>query len=406
MSFKDSRPVLFTKDLLLLVISSTLFFGSLYLLLNDLPSFVVSLGGGDADIGLATGAFALTGMLTRPLVGWLLDHIGRKPVLVAGNVVFAISPLLYALPRTVPGLIAVRLFHGVGIALFTTAGLTMVTDLVVDSRRGEALGLFQSAQLAAIALAPGLGALLVGTGGLLALIPAAAVAAAASLLVASLVRHPRQSGTARNTPRLVHIARQPGVLAAAVGAVVVGTSYAGVTVFLPLVSPGGASRVGLFFLLYAVVSLIVRTPTGRLSDQIGRWTLLMPGVGLISAALLLIPWATSPLLMAGAALLYGLGFGSAYPLLGAMATDWVPESMRGTVLGIYSGSFDAGLMLGSVTGGAVGSLGHALIFLTMAGMVLAGLGCARLLWAMAGRRDPRVASQPPTFDVPSSGAVS
>ena len=52
-------------------------------------------GGSKADIGLAFGVFAIGMLLVRPFAGWLLDRVGRRPVMLGGSVSVAVLQLLH-----------------------------------------------------------------------------------------------------------------------------------------------------------------------------------------------------------------------------------------------------------------------------------------------------------------------
>src|SRR5215210_6819860 len=74
-----------------------------------LPRYVKGpLGGGDIEVGIVTGAFAITGLACRPLAGGLADRRGRKVVVIGGAIATTIAGLLYFVPAGVPGLIVAR----------------------------------------------------------------------------------------------------------------------------------------------------------------------------------------------------------------------------------------------------------------------------------------------------------
>lgn len=355
-----------------LVISSIFFYSSMYIVLNYLPDFVLSYGGSQADIGLATGALVFSSLLVRLFAGWIIDKWGRKWVIISGCTIFTFAPLLYGFVNSVNGLIAARMMLGIGLSLFTTAGLTVVTDITEKSRWGEATGFFLSAQLVAISLAPGLGSLIAGSKNMLALIPYAASFGLFSLILSVSIK------TAR-----IHVKHQSHIkelnkhriVATSTASMAVGLGYATVITFLPIIAKqNGMNSASLFYLIYALIALIVRAPAGRLSDRIGRRLLIFPTVILSSVALLLVSKANTPLEMIIAAVLYGVGFGSAYPIIGAMAVDHTSNDARGIAVGFYQGGFDSGLLLGSVVGGKIGQqFGVSAIFMSVAVFILAGL---------------------------------
>lgn len=80
-----------------------------------LPRYITGeLGGNELEVGIVTGAFAITGLACRPLAGRLADLRGRKLVVVIGALSTVISGLLLFVPAGIEGLIVSRLFLGAG----------------------------------------------------------------------------------------------------------------------------------------------------------------------------------------------------------------------------------------------------------------------------------------------------
>ncbi|MGD8914367.1 MAG: MFS transporter, partial [Candidatus Thiodiazotropha sp.] len=65
-------------------------------------------------VGIAIGAYGLTQALLQIPFGMLSDHIGRKPVLIGGLLIFAIGSAVAASSETIYGIIAGRALQGSG----------------------------------------------------------------------------------------------------------------------------------------------------------------------------------------------------------------------------------------------------------------------------------------------------
>ena len=128
---------LWTRSFVLMSLGSLFFFTSFYLLLPTMPLFIKELGGLDAQVGLAVGVFTFAAVVVRPFAGGLLDQYGRRPFLLAGLALFAVSMFLYGWVGGVGTLLIVRVVHGIGWAFATTAAAAAITDIVPPSRRGE-----------------------------------------------------------------------------------------------------------------------------------------------------------------------------------------------------------------------------------------------------------------------------
>ena len=102
-------------------------FLSFFLLLSVLPLYARALGVADGAIGVVMGAFALSAMVLRPWAGWAADRYGRRPLMLAGSLLFVLASPAYALAAGAAGLTAVRLLHGAGMGLFPTAASAVQT---------------------------------------------------------------------------------------------------------------------------------------------------------------------------------------------------------------------------------------------------------------------------------------
>jgi MFS family permease len=118
------------------------FYLSFYFILPVMPLYVASLGGTSSQIGLIIGLFATMAMLMRPPAGWLIDTRGTRPILLAGMVIFLLASLGYIAAQSVQPILALRMFHRIGMGLFPTAATVVIAELAPATRRGEAMGWF------------------------------------------------------------------------------------------------------------------------------------------------------------------------------------------------------------------------------------------------------------------------
>lgn len=93
------------------------------------------------SLGFIVTAYMLTTTVTVPLAGKLSDMYGRKPLLLAGVIIFTIGSLLSGLAPTVEWLIAWRALQGIGGGIITANAFTIVGDLFPPKQRGKWQGL-------------------------------------------------------------------------------------------------------------------------------------------------------------------------------------------------------------------------------------------------------------------------
>ena len=90
-------------------------------------------------IGIALGIYGLLQACFQIPFGMISDHIGRKPVIMAGLVLLGIGSILSALSHSIYGIIIGRALQGAG-AIGSTI-LAMIADLTRDEERSKAMAL-------------------------------------------------------------------------------------------------------------------------------------------------------------------------------------------------------------------------------------------------------------------------
>lgn len=366
---------MFTRDFSLAILANLFSFASMYVLLATLPLYVVAIGGTVSDAGVVLACFTLSAVVVRPVVGRLSDRRAKKAIMLAGAVILAASSLLYAPVHSVPLLMAVRVFHGVGWAAFGTAASALAADLAPLSRRGEAMGYFGVGMNVAMAIGPALGVFLVGWTGYGSLFLTAMVLGAAAALTTAGIAEPRRAPGQGALQRGWRSFILPSALFPSAVLFTNALTYASVVALLPLFADEvGLGNPGLFFTVFSVVVLVLRGPLGRMSDRRGRVAVVAPGLSVTFVALLVLSQAQSTTTMLVVAVLYAVGVGAAQPTLMAMTVDRAGPQERGAAMGTYTTAMDLGIGVGSVVWGVVAqSLGFATMYVAASLMGLVGV---------------------------------
>ncbi len=375
-----TQPVpdtLFTRDFLLLCLSNFLFSSSMFLLFAVLPVFVVEeLKGDKSQVGFIMGAFAISAVLARPSSGRLVDSWSRKAGLSLGSLIYCIAPVLYTQAGSVAMMLALRFFHGIGIAVFTTAGSVLAADFCPPARRGEGMGYYGMAMMLAMSLGPALGAALIGPIGFTGLFTLSASLALASLIIVQFLHEPTRPhghglAGAERPPLFSRAALFPGFVAMCMT-----ISFGSIVSFLPLfVQAHQLGNPGVFFTVYSIVVLVSRPLAGRASDRFGRAAIIIPGMVLLAVAMVILALSTSMYGLLWAAVLQGLGFGGVQPALMALVVDQSTLRDRGPALATLMGAFDVGVGLSAIGLGFL--LEHSnftVMYLCAGGVALLGAG--------------------------------
>lgn len=344
---------LWTWPYSLALLSALLFFSAFYLPLAALPKYLKDqLGSGTGQIGLVLGLFAVTAITPRPFIGRLVNGgVTLAPMLICATI-FMLANALYVGATTIPLLIAVRIFHGGGMAGYTTAAPSFVAAITPATRRAEAMAYWGVANTLALAVCPATGLALAARWGYPACFWIAAAVGAAAVLVTALLR-PRNHHTARPIP-------PPGPLLEArvflpmLACFVMMLGYGVIITFIILLAEDRhIAGSGFFFTIYAAGLLIARAIAGRFSDRHGRWIVAVPGIASLAASLIVAALAHALPMLAVAALLAGAGFGAAQPALLALTVELVPHDRRGSAVATYYIAHESGIATGSIALGWV-----------------------------------------------------
>lgn len=315
---------------------------SMFLLFAILPVFVVQeLHGAKSQVGMIMGAFAVSAVLARPSSGRIVDVWSRKAGLSLGAFIYCIAPALYTQAGSVAMMFGLRFFHGIGIAIYTTAGSVMAADLCPPARRAEGMGYYGMSMNLAMAFGPALGAFLVGQIGFSGLFWLSSGLSLVSLLLVQVIKekiHDRPHDYQR-PPLFSKAALFPGFVAMCMT-----MTFGAVVSFLPLfVQAHDLGNPGLFFTVYAIVVVASRPVAGRLADRFGRAPVIVPGMACIVIAMIILAYTTSQWGLLWSAALQGLGFGCVHPAVMALVVDRSTQHDRGPALATLMGAFDVGV---------------------------------------------------------------
>jgi len=355
-------------------------FLSAFQLLPTAPYRILALGGGRFAAGLFLGFLTYASAFSAPLTGALADRVGKRRMLVVCSLAIACFSLGYALSSSYRILLLLAFLHGIFWSGLLSASAAYTADMIPESRRAEGIGFWGLSTIVAIAVAPSLGfwfyqhgwTLLCAATGLLNLLMATI---AFSLPEA---RTPAWMGGERFFTRRLLEWR---VLVVSLTLFLYSFGYGGITSFVALYADAGRVHPkGIFFTAFAVVVFLTRPLSGRLADRIGHRRVLLPSLGLIAMGLALLALNGTWWGLVISAIVFGSGFGTAYPVYAAHVLKHVDAGRRGAAFGGILAAFDTGIGTGSiVTGFLIERFGFQRAYGTAA--VLAALALPYFLFA-------------------------
>ncbi len=368
-----SRPV-FTRPFAYAAATNFLLLASLNSFVL-LPLYIQQRGGTAAEIGIIMGMYSASAIFCQPLVGTWVDRVGRRPFMLLGVSLAALSSIAFAASSSTWHFVLLRLLQGVAFSAFFVANYTLIVALASPEHRGYALGIFGISGLLSTALAPLAGEWVIREFGYRAFFFEAAALAIVAMVMALGIRGPETatppaSPRARGIlPELGDIFRLHMALALFFGA---GTGT--IFTFLPTFAERlGVTTLSLFYTGYAGSAMLVRAAGGHLIDTLGRRAVIVPSMlvqatasAILTALAVLVDTpAAVPLLpfLLLAGILAGGAHGFLFPALSALVMDLTHESRRGQAVGIYSSTILSGSALGSMAFGyVIHGLGYGAMF--------------------------------------------
>ena len=352
----DLRHPIYNFQFGLLCMSSFLFSASFNMLIPELPAYLASLGGAEYK-GYIIALFTLTAGISRPFSGKLTDKIGRVPVMAVGSLVCVICGLLYPLLTSIAGFLWLRLFHGFSTGFKPTATAAYVADIIPGNRWGEAMGIHSLCFSTGLAIGPAIGSELTERFSINALFYCSSVFALFSIVILMNMKETLVKKEKFNLALLKINRKEIIEIRVIGGAVVTFLSYLSYGAILTVISDWGThlgvANKGLFYMVFTVSSLVIRFVSGRLSDRIGRVSIIKFSLLLLVVALVFIGRANSPLHLMIAATVYGVATGMLSPALTAFIIDLSHPDHRGKAVATMYIALEAGIGIGAFMAGAL-----------------------------------------------------
>ncbi len=365
-----------------------------------LPLIAQEFGVSYAGAGALVAAFALGRIPFDFIGGAAVDRLSPRLIACGGAAIVAISAALSAIAKSFSALLWYRLLGGIGSALFTITAMAFLARTVAPQRMGRAMGFYQSMLLVGVSIGP-------SVGGLAASIfhdlraPFWAMSVL-SLLVAIVgmwwigefpivAEHSTTAKSDSAREVLSHLLRDWNFVFACILTLLLFGIRSGISLnLMPLFAQEkmGLSEtgIGLTQSLCSLANFCVLWHGGRLLDRVGRRWVTLVSLWATVLTILWFPWATTFTLLVIVSVAFGAAIGYLGPAPAAVIADLTPPGKAGTVMGLYRGAGDTGLLLGPVcVGWLAGHLGFDLAFVVTAGctalVALLGIGTRETLRA-------------------------
>ena len=353
-----------------------------------LPVLVLSarrLGTSSGEAALVVALLGLGQLLGAAPAGALAARLGERRLLLGSSALIAGCWAAAGAATSVARLGVAVMVAGLASAAFDVARQTLVVDTVPARLRARVMSTLGGVGRAGLFVGPLLGAAAQTGWGLAGAYTVATVlsgAAAVPLLLerrAAPAEAHRGSAPAQRPARVslrgVARANRRSLLTWGSGAAVIAAARALRPVLLPLwaarsdISPAATS---LLFALAGGMELLLFYPAGSIMDRYGRARVAVPCTALMGLGLLLLPLSRTPVLLAVAAVLLGVGSGLGSGLVKTLGADAAPASDRAAFLGLWALLAETGSSGGPLIVAALAAVSLVAASLTAAALTLAG----------------------------------
>ncbi|MEX5442495.1 MFS transporter [Acinetobacter schindleri] len=348
---------LWTKPFLLCLANNMFLFIFYFAQTTILPIYILKeLGGSVTQAGLTLTLFMVSAIVIRPFSGLIIEKLGQRRTLIISATMFCLIAFGYLFISNMTSLYVLRLMHGVWFSILTTVCVPVVNQFIPDSRRGEGMGYYAMSVNLGIVLGP-----LIGLG----LIPYLSYTMVTAVLVAMIfigyifcflipVQEVKQPvSEAEKTKLGLSDFIEKKSLTVALMVMMISFSYASIMSFI---APFASSiylmqYAGLFFVVFAISMMSLRPITGKIYDRKGPQYVIYPAVLTFSLGLLVLSQIHTLTGFMLAAVLIGLGFGSAQPCLQTLAIQRAPKHRIGYATSTFYTCYDIGIAIGSLVVG-------------------------------------------------------
>lgn len=319
--------------------------------------YAKELGASSAFAGIIVGIMSLAAMFLRPVAGNLTDKFSKYRLSFIGGALIFVGVMGYVLTPSSGWLLLFRLINGTGYVLCTVCMTTWLAFLVPRQHVGEAMGFYGLMNALAMALAPAVSINIYQKIGYRTSLLASAVSALLMIVAIQFVGDhalpKKRVRTQKKSFKIIQFNVLPVAILTTLFAIPYFVTQADIVTYVE--QKHLTVAVGSYFLIYAVVLLIIRVGLKRYFDTVrfGVWFWL----SLVSTAayIILLAIMNNDWQMALAAALMASGYGIIYSVLQSTAPLLAPIEEQGLASATFYLGLDIAMAFGPMISGVIDS---------------------------------------------------
>lgn len=357
---KSNLLPLWTKPFVLCLANNLFLFIFYFAQTTILPIYILKeLDGNLAQAGLAMTLFMISAIAVRPFSGLIIEKLGIRKTLIVSGIFFSLFSLAYLLADQLTTLFIIRFLHGIWFSILTTVCVPVVNQFIPEQRKGEGMGYYVMSVNLGIVLGPLIGLSLIEYWSYFQITTLLIALVFIGFAFCLMIPVKESENIIQTIPEKKGLALSDVVekkaLPVAVLTALISFSYASIMSFI---APFAASKnlmayASLFFVVFAISMMSLRPITGKIYDRKGPQYVIYPALLVFSLGLFLLSQIQTLGGFLLAAVLIGVGFGSAQPCIQTLAIQRAPKHRIGYATSTFYTFYDVGIAVGSLLIGAL-----------------------------------------------------
>ncbi|RPH52649.1 MAG: MFS transporter [Desulfobacteraceae bacterium] len=327
-----------------------------------LPVYAHDLGASGLYIGLIFGAFSLSRTILLPYFGRLSDKKGRKPVIVAGLLFYAIVSAAFLFSTDIKTLILFRFIQGIASAMIMPVCQAYVGDITPVGKEGFFMGMFNMSMFFGLSIGPLIGGFVKDYYSLDTAFACMGFLSLTAFIISLFFLPPtiteKAMANKKSPKKWKHIIGDRNIAGLFIFRFAYTASIGIIWSFLPVFtnlefSLSGFST-GILVTLGVLISGILHTPMGIAADKFNKQFLIATGGFAVVFSMLFYGKAECFNDLLFASILFGIGGGISMPALMAIAVYKGKETdSMGSVMALITTAHSLGMLIGSLAAGLI-----------------------------------------------------
>ena len=350
----------------------------IYCISPILSSYAVAMGASVAFGGFIAGVNSTAALCCRPFSGFVSDWFDKKNLLILSSVLFCIGGLGITLSPMLELVVVFRALMGVAFALKSGVLFAFVATTVPKESVGLAIGWFGLVSTVSSAISPSIGSWVSSLLGYTACFALSCLFFLGYIVLSVTIKNNQVNSDkdSKDRPKFTLDLKNflyPPTLIISLIAVLNGIPFAITNFHIVLVGDmRGISGVTLYFVAYAITAFVSKPSMGRLTDQYGFATAVVPALVIQAIGVLVMAFADSLAMVLIFGLLMGIGHGAVYSAVQAESVRGVDKAFLGRASNTLYFGMDMNMGFTPIIAGYIlETYGPTVTYLVAAGCVMA-----------------------------------